>query len=228
MSDPIEPSRRRPTWHSDQISADIPNRSPGLYRTGINGSQPTVRQGIGDKYGMHQQPPPLAIGHAVSPHHLRPRTIHSGVLSDDLSPEPPMAVQVDPELWYKTIDSAPEWNADVDNQDEYSAAYNPWEHHHRWPVNPEPTPFGPPSSVPGDPGPVEYSLIGRKLQVLVKLADIVLTPDDPRRSVARGGHDEREPRCIITHARTLPSRAMTSAGKVRARVLPSVRAARFS
>ena len=97
------------------------------------------------------------------------------VLSDVLSPEPPLAVQVDPYLWYETIDScAPEWNGD--DQDECMEACSAWEHEHRWPVIPDPTPFAHPSN---GPGRVEYSLKGRKVQVIVKLANIVLTPENP-------------------------------------------------
>ncbi|KAI0716774.1 hypothetical protein C8Q76DRAFT_417198 [Earliella scabrosa] len=88
------------------------------------------------------------------------------VLSDALSAEPELAVQVDPYDWYEGIAKQPD----------DPAGYDEWERVHQWPIIPDPVPFQPqPESER-----VHYSLKGRKLQVIVKLANIHLTPDKPR------------------------------------------------
>ncbi|RPD76243.1 hypothetical protein L226DRAFT_505549 [Lentinus tigrinus ALCF2SS1-7] len=91
------------------------------------------------------------------------------VLSDVLSDEPPLAVQVDACGWYDNIDPpCPGYDDDE--------VYEAWVHEHQWPVIPDPAPFTPPFlRAPR----IEYSLKGRKLQVIVKLANIVLTPESP-------------------------------------------------
>ncbi|KAI0708769.1 hypothetical protein C8T65DRAFT_209828 [Cerioporus squamosus] len=91
------------------------------------------------------------------------------VLSDALSPERPLAVQVDPELWYCDVPG----NSDSWYDQE---AYDIWANEFRWPIIPDPAPFHPPTFEDR----VEYSLKGRKVQVIVKLANIVLTPENPR------------------------------------------------
>ena len=90
------------------------------------------------------------------------------VLSDVLSPERPLAVTVDPMAWYDlTTHPPPDWFE--------QEAYDQWEHDYGWPVVPDPAPFQPPDPTQRIP----YPLRGRKLQVIVKLANIHLTPDRP-------------------------------------------------
>ncbi|RPD55181.1 hypothetical protein L226DRAFT_562957 [Lentinus tigrinus ALCF2SS1-7] len=117
------------------------------------------------------------------------------VLSDVLSDEPPLAVQVDACRWYDAVQ--PPCPQD-DDADDYREAYEAWQHEYQWPVIPDPAPFTPPflrkpvkksfrrdrswlgmSSEPEPLKRVEYLLKGRKLQVIVKFANIVLTPDSP-------------------------------------------------
>ncbi|RPD53854.1 hypothetical protein L226DRAFT_548383 [Lentinus tigrinus ALCF2SS1-7] len=92
------------------------------------------------------------------------------VLSDIINPEPPYAITVDPHTWYDHLqepvfEDDPDWS----KQDE-------WEGTYKWPLIPEPPQFQPPS----DHGRETISLKGRTLQVIVKLANIVLTPEKPR------------------------------------------------
>ena len=86
------------------------------------------------------------------------------VLSDAVSPEPPRVIEVDPRRWY----------------DEEIAAsgrkYWEWPRKGSVPLIPEPPPFQPPSTN----ARVDVNLKGRSLQVIVKLANIVLTPDKPK------------------------------------------------
>ena len=90
------------------------------------------------------------------------------VLSDVRSPEPPRAIKVDPYRWYRHVpDDAPDW----EKREEYEA----WERKHHWPRIPKPAPFTPPDTTKR----VEYPLKSRKIQVIVKLANIVLTPENP-------------------------------------------------
>ncbi|KAI0708765.1 hypothetical protein C8T65DRAFT_576187 [Cerioporus squamosus] len=91
------------------------------------------------------------------------------VLSDVRSPERPPAVQVDPYEWYNGV--SPECPGYDDD-----AAYEAWAEEHRWPIIPDPAPFAPPTLE----NRVQYPLKGRKVQVIVKLANIVLTPENPR------------------------------------------------
>ncbi|CDO72662.1 hypothetical protein BN946_scf184985.g81 [Trametes cinnabarina] len=67
------------------------------------------------------------------------------VLSEVLSPEPPIAVNVNPYLWYQHLEE-PDSNED-------GSCTEKW---------------------------IEFPLRGRTLQVIVKLANIVLTPEKPR------------------------------------------------
>ncbi|RPD53848.1 hypothetical protein L226DRAFT_563700 [Lentinus tigrinus ALCF2SS1-7] len=112
------------------------------------------------------------------------------VLSDVLSDEPPLAVQVDACRWYDDVQPP--------RPEDYGETYEAWQHEHQWPIIPDPAPFTPPFlrkpvqksfrrnrswlGMPSEPEVlkrVEYSLKGRKLQVIVKLANIVLTPESP-------------------------------------------------
>ncbi len=94
------------------------------------------------------------------------------VLSDSLSPEPPLLINVDPNTWYEHLGEGPDCS---DGSDEAYEAYDAW-HEARKPLVPEPPPFQPPSTE----GRVEVNLKGRTLQVIVKLANIVLTPEKPK------------------------------------------------
>ncbi len=94
------------------------------------------------------------------------------VLSDTLSNEPPLLIEVDPNSWYKHLGEGPDISAH--SREAYNA-YHVWQHA-RKPLVPEPPPFRPPSTK----GRVEVSLKGRTLQVIVKLANIVLTPEKPQ------------------------------------------------
>ncbi|RDX46301.1 hypothetical protein OH76DRAFT_1407017 [Lentinus brumalis] len=91
------------------------------------------------------------------------------VLSDVRSPERPAAIQVDPFEWYNGV--TPECPGYDDDE-----VYEAWEEEHRWPIIPDPAPF----TAPTLENRVEYPLKGRKVQVIVKLANIVLTPENPR------------------------------------------------
>ncbi|KAI0708762.1 hypothetical protein C8T65DRAFT_740144 [Cerioporus squamosus] len=90
------------------------------------------------------------------------------VISDVLSREPPRAVKEDPYSWYDSQPEQPDWND--------QKAYRAWERKHHWPRIPQPAPFTPPDTSKR----VQYPLKGRKVQVIVKLANIVLTPENPR------------------------------------------------
>ncbi|KAI0750438.1 hypothetical protein C8Q74DRAFT_1374025 [Fomes fomentarius] len=89
------------------------------------------------------------------------------VLSDTLSGDPKLAVQADPYEWYE--EKAPD---DLETSEQQEA----WEREHKWPTIPDPEPFKPqPASER-----INYSLKSRKIQVIVKLANIVLTPENPK------------------------------------------------
>ncbi|KAI0646676.1 hypothetical protein C8Q79DRAFT_1051114 [Trametes meyenii] len=89
------------------------------------------------------------------------------VLSDELSPPAPTPFPIDPQGWYEHLnDQYP---------DSRGEDYNEWERIHRWPKLPDAEPFQPPSPE----GRVTLDLKGRMLQVIVKLANIVLTPERP-------------------------------------------------
>ncbi|OCH87177.1 hypothetical protein OBBRIDRAFT_806237 [Obba rivulosa] len=88
------------------------------------------------------------------------------VLSDLLSPNPPLAIAPDPYRWYEDIEHPePDWGAYYadDKEDEYHEDYEDW---------------GRNKSGQGYPNHPP-SLRGRDTQVIVKLANIVLTPDKP-------------------------------------------------
>lgn len=88
-------------------------------------------------------------------------------LSDVLSPPAPLAIAADPYEWYKHLPQEDDFKSNDD-----------WEAHvrRRKPLIPDPTPFQPPSPK----GRIEFSLKGRTVQVIVKLANIMLTPEKPR------------------------------------------------
>ena len=89
------------------------------------------------------------------------------VVSDSLSPRRPYAIEIDGLEWYASIPE-PDLKAPQEEWDE-------WEREQHWPVIPDPSPFQPPDSQ----SRVELNLRGRTLQVIVKLANIVLSPNNP-------------------------------------------------
>ncbi len=95
------------------------------------------------------------------------------VLSDVLCPPTPLVVRVDPFAWYDHFyeeDEDGEGSADDDEDD-----YDDLEKEH-WPLIPDPPRFSPPSSEDR----VQFKLCGRTVQIIVKLANIVLTPKKPK------------------------------------------------
>ncbi|KAI0750496.1 hypothetical protein C8Q74DRAFT_1459944 [Fomes fomentarius] len=92
------------------------------------------------------------------------------VLSDALSPEPPLLIRVDPICWYEHFGGG----SDSDDSEEEYQNHDDW-YEAREPFVPEPPSFKPPSTK----GRVQVNLKGRTLQVIVKLANIVLTPEKP-------------------------------------------------
>ena len=86
------------------------------------------------------------------------------VLSDAASPAPKRVVDVDVFEWYSHI---PEKNYDEEGYEEWKE--------NRWPLIPEPPSFTPTT----EEGRIGVNLRGRSLRIIVKLANIVLTPDKP-------------------------------------------------
>ena len=99
------------------------------------------------------------------------------VLADTLAPERPLVVDANPFGWYESLtEEKPKWeDYQPDRENEYYRVYEEWEHMNQWPVIPDPDPFDA-DDIPDVP---PYPLKGRTLQVIVKLANIVLTPDNP-------------------------------------------------
>ncbi|KAI9060773.1 hypothetical protein FKP32DRAFT_1577374 [Trametes sanguinea] len=94
------------------------------------------------------------------------------VLSDVLSPEPPLAITVNPGRWYEHI-KEPDFDY---NQPHDEDPWEKWAREEKWPFIPEPIPFSPPNS----DGRIEFELNGRTVQVIVKLANTHLTPENPK------------------------------------------------
>ncbi|NUV51393.1 DUF4246 domain-containing protein [Streptomyces coelicolor] len=105
------------------------------------------------------------------------------VLTDLRHPRP-LRISVDPYGWYESDDyEVPEPEEDdFDDEESYQKAYEAWEeaeeawYDNRRPVLPDAPVFTPPQVPEGSD---RVSLRGRKLQVIVKLATIHLTPDNP-------------------------------------------------
>ncbi len=105
------------------------------------------------------------------------------VLTDLRHPRP-LRISVDPYGWYESDDyEVPEPEEDdFDDEESYQKAYEAWEeaeeawYDNRRPVLPDAPEFTPPQVPEGSD---RVSLRGRKLQVIVKLATIHLTPDNP-------------------------------------------------
>ncbi|KAI0642313.1 hypothetical protein C8Q79DRAFT_1013602 [Trametes meyenii] len=94
------------------------------------------------------------------------------VLSDALSPRPRSPFVIDPYKWYDhLIEPENLLNEDFEETPEGAA----WMRAHHWPRLPDALPFQPP---PSDEC-VSLSLRGRTIQVIVKMANIVLTPEKP-------------------------------------------------
>ncbi|TFK85142.1 hypothetical protein K466DRAFT_200090 [Polyporus arcularius HHB13444] len=94
------------------------------------------------------------------------------VLTDLMSAEPVLAINADPGTWYDHLEN-PEFEDDDDG-----LQAEEWEKTFKWPLIPEPTPFQPPYD-DGYP-PLSMEDPGSAIQVIVKLANIVLTPEKPR------------------------------------------------
>ncbi|MFD5377785.1 DUF4246 domain-containing protein [Streptomyces griseoincarnatus] len=105
------------------------------------------------------------------------------VLTDLRHPRP-LRISVDPYGWYESDDyEVPEPEEDdFDDEESYQKAYDAWEeaeeawYDNRRPVLPDAPEFTPPQVPEGSD---RVSLRGRNLQVIVKLATIHLTPDNP-------------------------------------------------
>ncbi|OSD06643.1 hypothetical protein PYCCODRAFT_1383781 [Trametes coccinea BRFM310] len=103
------------------------------------------------------------------------------VLSDVLSPEPPLAVKADPYAWYDDIEMPDEEELKkrygaYESEHERWERWGRWEREERWPVIHDPGPFAPPK----DHDRISFELNGRTVQVIVKLANIVLSPENPQ------------------------------------------------
>ncbi|KDQ59185.1 hypothetical protein JAAARDRAFT_192720 [Jaapia argillacea MUCL 33604] len=103
------------------------------------------------------------------------------VLSATLSPER-LVIRPDPYGWYSHLsgqepdyDDYKNGNGIHDHQ-AFQLAYNKYMHEEKWPLIPDPPPFTPPPVE----GEVQFTLKGRKTQVIVKMANIVLTPENPK------------------------------------------------
>ena len=88
------------------------------------------------------------------------------VLAHAVAPTCPLIIQVDPWKWYDHVTAPEPYYKDVPKRKE-------WTRLHRWAHIPDPSPFQPPQPVQ------PFPLTGRTLQVIVKLSNIVLTPENP-------------------------------------------------
>ncbi|WP_332909559.1 DUF4246 domain-containing protein [Nocardia yamanashiensis] len=106
----------------------------------------------------------------------RVRPLFENVLSDLRNPKP-VRIKTNPWSWYDNAPDKPvepdedDEDQDEDAYDEYRQAYEEWWHHRR-PVVPDAPEYTPPAAVD------RIDLRGR-LQVIVKLANIHLTPEKP-------------------------------------------------
>ncbi|EMD35985.1 hypothetical protein CERSUDRAFT_124535 [Gelatoporia subvermispora B] len=102
------------------------------------------------------------------------------VLTDVVNPSP-AAIVPDPETWYDGIDRSTEPDyveyMVAGKMSEYDGVYKEWSNKYQWPTVPEPAPFTPPSRQ--RPQDRAISFRGRTIQVIVKLANIMLTPEKP-------------------------------------------------
>jgi Protein of unknown function (DUF4246) len=107
----------------------------------------------------------------------RLRPLFENVLTDLRRPRP-LRIDVDPWTWYDEAPDKPVEPAGDEPSVEYDEAMDDWWENRR-PVVPDAPAFVPPV-VPDDAAPVD--LRGRRLQVIVKLATIHLTPEKPEYS----------------------------------------------
>ncbi|KDQ58603.1 hypothetical protein JAAARDRAFT_206488 [Jaapia argillacea MUCL 33604] len=103
------------------------------------------------------------------------------VLGDTIGPERSLAIEANTENWYDHCDhSEPNWfnytGKGADAEVRYDRDRQAWEAA-KWPLIPDPKPFTPPVS---DELPQPFNLKGKKIQVIVKMANIVLTPKNPK------------------------------------------------
>ena len=102
--------------------------------------------------------------------------LFENVLTDAINPEPQTAVRPIPDGWYRhTYSTDASVPRPYDEPDANDSVFRDWPWDGKWPYVPEPIPFEPPSTE----GRTTVSLRGRTLQVIAKLANIVLTPDNP-------------------------------------------------
>ena len=110
--------------------------------------------------------------------------LFENVVADTLGPERPHAIQVDPLHWYDGLPTEEEDDAAHEHEDADASTMDAdwqwysYEQRICWPIIPDPKPFAPPANA--DARRPAFSLAGRTLQVIVKLANVVLTPDNPR------------------------------------------------
>ena len=98
----------------------------------------------------------------------------TAVLHDD---ERLPVINPEPFGWYEQAESMRP--SDLDEEEDlevYDARVEEWKEKYHWPTIPDPEPFVPPPPMPMEP----VRLTGTRLQVVVKLANIVLVPDNPR------------------------------------------------
>ncbi|KAH9887386.1 hypothetical protein C8Q73DRAFT_657144 [Cubamyces lactineus] len=122
-------------------------------------------------YINNLHPVDYAAGYRIIPSILeRFVPLFERTLSDQLSPPPPPIFPIEPQMWYnREYDSRPE---DLEHG---TPEMDAWERLNHWPDIPDALPFQP----PGEEGRVSFSLRGRTIQVIVKMANIVLTPEEP-------------------------------------------------
>ncbi|MEU6765064.1 DUF4246 domain-containing protein [Streptomyces sp. NPDC046853] len=104
----------------------------------------------------------------------RMRPLWENVLTDLRHPCP-LRIKANPYSWYEGTEPVAPDTDDDDAQDAYERAMDDW-WDNRIPAVPDASPFTPPAS-PDDSARVD--LRGRRLQVIVKLATIHLTPEKP-------------------------------------------------
>ncbi|KDQ59194.1 hypothetical protein JAAARDRAFT_33923 [Jaapia argillacea MUCL 33604] len=102
------------------------------------------------------------------------------VLSATLSPEH-LVIKPNPFRWYEHVkDKEPkydDYNIDgVRDRAAYRIAHAKYRSELKWPLIPDPPPFTPPPTE----DEVRFTLKGRKIQVIVKMANIILTPENPK------------------------------------------------
>ena len=147
--------------------------------------------------GLHPQQHPrlyAAIGQAF----VKLAPLLAGALGRFRQKEPPL-VEV-PSPWYKVATPPHEFEDEVE---EYK-----WNEEHRMFIEPKLPPFTPPLPV------VPYTLQGRRLQVIVKLCSIELTPQKPRFAASSWHVEGMRDECIAATAIYYLSTENTSTAKL--------------